>query len=177
MTANLESVEQVLKDILKGTNRLKVVSVTKPLAAAAAYDAGDVLCENATTGTCWVFSFGGTGYLTKAIVVSETTALTPPLIAYLYKDIPTGELRDHAANTNPLKADTDIFIGSIEFPAMKSLGTGMSQAEVNAGDATGKLPKLFDTPKIYVILASPDAFTQGAGKNMTLSLAADIVGG
>ena len=34
----------------------KTISVTKALAAAAGYTAGDVLSEHATTGTVWTFS-------------------------------------------------------------------------------------------------------------------------
>lgn len=157
------------------TTHRKIVSVTKTLLAATAYHATDVLCETATDteGTDWDFDFGGTGYITLAKVVSETTALTPRLTLQLYSFPPTCELDDHATSTGPIIGDIDTFIGQIDMPAMTSIGTGLSYA-VATPSTYGNLPLMYDVTKIYVVALTNDAFTQGAGKKLKISLGADM---
>lgn len=176
--------------IAAGTNRigtvsgvLKSVSVTKVLVAATAYDAADVLSESATNGvgTAWTFSAiaranGTGGYITKAHVISETTAITPRLVLYLFKAAPTCELDDHAANTALLHADLANYIGRIDFPAMSEHGTG--DAETLATPSTiGSLPLAFEcaagADDLFGVLVTLDAFTQDAADDMTIVLTAD----
>ncbi len=159
---------------------LKSVSVTKVLVAATTYDAGDVLSESATNGvgTAWTFSAiaranGAKGYITKAHVISETTAITPKLVLYLFKATPTCELDDHAANTALLHADLANYIGRIDFPALSEHGTG--DAEALATPSTyGNLPMEFecasDADDFYGVLVTLDDFTQDAGDDMTIVL-------
>tara|TARA_Y100000310_G_scaffold105749_1_gene104270 strand:- start:3332 stop:3610 length:279 start_codon:yes stop_codon:yes gene_type:complete len=83
---------------------------------------------------------GGSGRITKAIALFETTALTPGLTLFLFNTAPTSALNDNVANTAVLHADESQFIGRITFPAMADLGTGDSEAIVTPSLATGNLP-------------------------------------
>jgi len=159
------------------------ISVTKSLAAATAYDAKDVLSESASAGASWTFSAiarenGSGGYITKAHVISETTALAPRLTLFLFNAVPTSALNDHAANTAPIAADLAKYIGRINFPAMESsnLGTGMSDS-LATPSTYGNLPLAFQcaagVDDLYGILVTWDAFTQVATKNMTIRLTVD----
>ena len=119
----------------EGIARLKTVSVTKALAAAGNYDAEDVLSQSATVGTVWTFSAiatsnGRGGYITRARVICETTALTPRLTLYLFNTTPTSAVNDNVANTAVLNADIAKYEGKIDFPAMEDLG-GDSEATHN----------------------------------------------
>ncbi len=157
---------------------IKTVSVTKPLAAAGDYAAEDVMCENAGTGVAWTFATvvrdnGGSGYITKAHALWETTALTPRLTLYLFNAAPTTELDDNKANAAPAYADRDQYIGRVDFPALEDLG-GMSEA-VATPSTIGNLPLAFtcatDTDDLIGILVTRDAIAgEVATKNMTIRL-------
>ncbi len=160
--------------------RLVTVSVNKDIqdTGSAAYDIGDVLSENSTGGTAYTFSAiakvnNGTGYIVKSHVISETTALTPRLTLYLFNATPTCELDDHAANTALLHADIAKYVGKIDFPAMEEVGTGDSEA-VATPSTFGNLPLAFQcattADDLYGVLVTRDAFTQAAGKDMTINL-------
>lgn len=170
----LQGINVPLKPSYTG-NHKKFVITTKALAAATAYDAGDVLSETASSGqgTDWDFAMGGTGYITSAQVISETTAITPRLVLFLFRAPPTCELDDHAACTAPLAADLANCIGQIEFPAMIDRGTGMSYAMATPS-TYGNIPLMFDTPTIYGVLVTLDAFTQTATDDMSVILGADM---
>ncbi len=159
---------------------LKTVSVTKVLSAITVYNAADVLSESATasTATCWTFSAiaranAASGYITKAHVISETTAITPRLVLYLFNVIPTCELDDHQANTALLHADLAKYIGRIDFPAMSENGTGDAEA-IATPSTYGNLPLAFDcaagADDIFGVLVTLDAFTQDPGDDMTINL-------
>ncbi len=144
------------------------VSVTKALAAAGNYAAADVLSESASAGTAWNFVNvarinGGTGTITKAIALLETTALTPGITLFLFHTLPTSALNDNVANTAVLHADEANFIGRITFPAMADLGSGDSEAVVTPSLATGNLPLDFVTAAgdrdLYGIAVTRDAIT------------------
>jgi len=173
--------------IAAGNNRigtvsgvLKSVSVTKALEAAVAYTAGDVLCETdtASAGTAWTFAAiaranGAKGYITKAQVISETTAITPRLTLFLFHTAPTCELDDNAANTALLHADEANYIGKIDFPAMEDIGTGDSEA-VATPSTVGNLPLEFEcaaaADDLIGVLVTRDAFTQTATDDMIVKL-------
>ncbi len=159
--------------------RLVNFPVTKALAAAAIYHAEDVLSESATNGagTAWTFSDvvdvnGGSGYIIKAQVISETTNVTPRLTLFLFSATPTSELDDHAANTALLHADLANYVGRIDFPAMEDLG-GDSMA-VCTPSTTGNLPLAFKCAAtandLFGILVTRDAFTQTATDDCTVIL-------
>ena len=158
--------------------RFKTVSVTKALAAASAYDAGDVLSEHASTGTAWTFSAiamqnGASGEITKVHAISQTTALTPRLAMYFYTTAPTSQLNDHAANTALLYADEANYIGRVDFVAMSENGTGASEA-IATESTYGNLPLAFTcaaaADDIYGILVTMDVFTQVATKDMVVKV-------
>ena len=157
---------------------IKSVSVTKALEAAVAYTAGDVLSETdtAAAGTAWTFSAiakanGTSGYITKVQIISETTALTPRLILYLFHTAPTCELDDNAANTALLHADLAKYVGKVDLPAMEDLGTGDSEAMATPS-TVGNLPMAFTcaatADDLIGVLATRDAFTQTATDDMTV---------
>ena len=148
----------------------KTISVAKTMLAAAKA-AGDVVSENATTGTDWDFDFGGTGYITKAVITHDAT-LTDRLRLYLFSQPPTSETDDNVANTSPLTADQGFFLGTIDFPAFQSQGTG-DAFTVATPSTTGNLPLAFDSPVIYGILVTRDGITTVA-EALTINLTADM---
>jgi hypothetical protein len=160
---------------------LNKISVTKVLSAASIYDVEDVLSESTSAGTVWTFTpvdlaASNFGYIVRAQVISQTTNVTPRLTMFLFNAAPTSNFNDHAANTALLHADLANYVGRIDFPAMEDLG-GDSMAICTPG-TSGNLPLAFAGPpsspssahSLYGILVARDAFTQGAGKEMTVIL-------
>lgn len=158
----------------------KTVSVTKALESASAYEAEDVLSESDTDGegTAWTFSAlfranNTGGYITKAVALCETTAITPRLTLFLFHTAPTCELDDHAANTAVLHADEANFVGSIDFPAMEDLGTGDSQA-IATPSTVGNLPLWVDAASdaddLIGVLVTRDVFTNTATNDIIIKL-------
>ena len=144
----------------------KTVSVTKAAAAAGNYAAEDVISESANAGTVWTFSeiFRANntgGYITKAVVSCETTALTHRLSLYLFNAAPTSNLNDNVANTAVLNADIFQYVGRIDFPALEDLG-GNSESVVTP-NTTGNLPmwvdSAIDADDLFGILVTRDAIT------------------
>jgi len=176
-----------LSALVAGANRIgtvsgvcKTVSVTKALESAVAYDIGDVLSETdtASAGTAWTFSAifranNTGGYITKAVALCETTAVTPRLTLFLFNATPTCELDDNAANTAVLHADQAKYVGRIDFPAMMDIGTGDSEAIATPG-TYGNLPLWVDAATaaddLIGVLATRDAFTNTATNDMILKL-------
>lgn len=152
------------------TTHRKTVSVAKTMLAAAKA-ANDVVSENATTGTDWDFDFGGTGYIVGAVVIHDAT-LTDRLRLYLFSQEPTSETDDNVPNTSPLTADAGFFLGTIDFPAFQSQGTGDAFAVATPG-TTGNLPLPFDSQTIYGILVTRDGITT-VNEVLTINLSADM---
>lgn len=150
------------------------VSVTKALVAAGDYAAEDVLSESASAGTVWTFPrMGGSGYIVKALVICETTGLTPRLTLYLFDTTPTSNLNDNVANKALLHADLANYVGKIDFLAMEDLG-GDSES-IATPNTHGNLPLAFrtksETDTLYGILVTRDAITgETAGDDMTVIL-------
>ena len=167
------SVISVLTDIRNFVTppKSKIIPVTKPLSAATAYHATDVLSGSTSTGMPWVFDFGFTGELDFAMVVSVTTALIPRLTLHLFSNYPTCQLNDHATSTSPIAADLLYMVGSVDFVTVTSVGAGMSYAIATPG-TYGNLPVKYGKTKIYGVLHTLDAFTQTAGGKMTIFLGA-----
>ncbi len=159
---------------------LKTILLTKALVAAGDYAAEDVMSGSTTASDhqYWYFPKVVTkgedfAYIVKAQAIWITTALTPKLTLYLFKEPPTMELRDNVANTSPGTNDLSSYQGRIDFPAMQDLG-GMSTA-LATFTTDGNLPLLFQTAPgntgLYGILVTRDAITgEAAGATMTLSL-------
>lgn len=151
-------------------SHLKTISVAKTMIADTKA-ANDVISENSSTGTDWDFDFGGTGYITKAVVIHDAT-LTDRLRLYLFSQPPTSETDDNVVNTSPLTADQGFFLGTIDFPAFGSQGTGDAFA-VATPSTTGNLPFAFDSSIIYGILVTRDGITTVA-EALTINLTADM---
>jgi len=159
-------------------SKTKTVSVTKALASAAAYTAGDVLCENATTGTAWTFAalFRGNntgGYISQITVTCETNAVTPRLTLNYYNATPTCELRDNVASTQVVHADIAKHQGSSTLAAMKSVGSGDSTVTASP-NTPGGLP-LWVNPAtsaddLIVIVTTEDGFTNTATNDLTIDI-------
>ena len=155
------------------------VSTTKALAAAGDYAIGDVMSEDAASGTAWTFSDavkqnGCSGEITKAQAICETTGLTTRLTLFLFTAIPTAQLNDNAANTALLHADLANYVGRIDFVAMEDLGTGDSET-LATPSTYGNLPLAFtcasDANDLYGVLVTRDAITsESAGDDMTIKL-------
>ncbi len=155
------------------------ISVLRTIAAAGDYAVEDVVSDSVANGTGTAISFtsigknkGASGYITKAIILCSVTALTPRFTLFLFRNTPTCELDDNAANTAVLAADQGDFVGSIDFPAMEDLGTGMSQA-IATPNTSGNLPLEFncdaDDDTLYGVLVTRDAIT-GESVNMTVRI-------
>ncbi len=166
---------------LQASRSLKTVAVEKVLAAAAIYHANDVISESASAGTVWTFAAiartdGGKRYITKVVVESETTGLTPRLVVFLYKAAPTCALNDHAANTAPVYANVANLVGIVPLSAMTSIATGGSYA-VASPSTYGNLPLEFEcaaaADDLIAVVVTLDAFTQGAGKKLTIALSVE----
>ena len=157
--------------------RLVTVGVTKALASASAYAAEDVLSESADAGTDWDFLAiakvnGGTGYITKAQAICETTAVTPRLTLFLFNVAPTSAVNDNVANTALLHDDLANYVGKIDFPALEDLG-GDSETVATAS-TTGNIPLAFQCASgaddLFGILVTRDIFTNTAGNDMRVIL-------
>jgi len=145
----------------------KTISVTKAIEAKGDYAAEDVLSSATATGsaTPWTFSAifranGTGGYITKAVIKSESTAsLAFRPTMYLYNVTPTGAMGDNEANTNPTYADQAKFVGQIDWPAFSDLG-GMSTS-IATPSTPGNLPLWVDAATaaddLFGILVTRDA--------------------
>jgi len=155
-----------------------VVTATKTRPAdTTAYSAGDVISESTSAGTTWTFdavvhSNGGGGKITRAVVLSDDTGNTNQMSLLLFSVTPTSALDDNGANTGPLAADADNFIGEIAFDAMKDLGTGFSYAVATTGNSKLDLPFRCEAgdDAIYGILVAIDALTPTSGQIFRVNL-------
>ena len=107
------------------------------------------------------------------MAISETNAISPRLVLFLYKVAPTCVVVDNSANDAPVHADNANLIGLIEFPAMTSVKTGDSYA-IASPSTYGNLPLWVDATTnaddILGVLATLDIFTNTAGNEMTITL-------
>ena len=155
------------------------VSDTKTLAASTDYAAEDVLSNDASSGTYFIFDNmakknGGSGKIEKAEVMLSVTALTPRITLYLFNRPPTSNLNDNAANAAPAVGDWVGYQGELNFPALKDLG-GVSSTTITANTIGGlELPyKCGDTKRLYGIAVLEDAVT-GESAGMLLGFKLQI---
>jgi len=159
-----------------GQQIVVTVAKTRP-SNTTAYSAGDVISENASSGTAWTFDAvvhtnGGSGRIVRAAFLDDDTAHTNQVALLLFSVTPTSALNDNGANTAPILADSDNFIGSIDFDASKDFGTGFSFAVATEGNS--KLPMPFRCEEgddaIYGILVAVDALTPTSGEVFRINL-------
>ena len=138
----------------------KTVLTTKTVVGGV-NSADDVISNSVDAGTDWDFDFGGTGYITKAILTSATNAIVPRCTLQLYSVPPTCNLHDNVAATSPVAADVPYFVGEVSFPALHDKGNSHSYS-IATPSTYGDLPIAFDVPVLYGVLISDDACTPGA---------------
>jgi len=169
------------KSIL-GTQAEITVEKTRP-ADTTLYTDEDVISESTSAGTAFTFSAavfqnGGSGRITKAVIQCDDTNIVPVMTMYLTNVVPTGNLDDNAANTNPVYAtESDNYIGRLDWAAMEDLG-GASESVLVAAD--GKMPLPFvcasgDTALygVLVIRSAAHTPTSAAKWRVTLTIAPD----
>jgi len=154
------------------------VTVTKTRPAnTTAYGAEDVVSESDSAGAVWNFDAivhtpGAGGTIVAAVLVDDDTGRTQAMTLYLFDIAPTGNLNDNAANTSPVAADVDNYLGRIEFPALSDNG-GLSDTRASFGIANG-LPLTVKTTSgddaIYGVLVTEGAFTPSSGEIFSVSL-------
>ena len=132
---------------------------------------GEVISEATSSGTDWDFAFGGTGYITKAII-THNAAITPRVSLLLFSRPPTGELDDEGTNTSPISADVPYYVGRIDFPAMGYNASGDASA-IATPSTVGNLPIAFDAPTLYGVLIAIDTTTTVA-EALYITLSADM---
>ncbi len=152
------------------TGRHKRAVLTAQTAVTGAVGANDVVCDSADPGHDWDFEFGGTGYITKAIIATPTD-VTPKTTLYLFTAAPTGEIKHNEVNTSPLAADLPYYVGKIDFPALSNKG-GQNQAVVTPS-TIGNLPLAFDNHHLYGVLVDLDGVNWLTGI-ITIILSADM---
>ncbi len=143
--------------------RKKTVKDTKALLATEKV-AGDVFSNAVSAnGTAWSWNFGGTGYITKAIITHDA-AVTPRVRLHLWDFIITdseAEMDDSDAFNGPVAAGLDYYIGYIDFPAMHYSGTGDAISLVTPS-TVGNLPLEFNDHILYGVTEALDTFTPAA---------------
>lgn len=157
------------------------VEKTRP-ADTNAYGAKDAISESTSAGTVWLFSnmarsAGLGGYIVKARLQTDQTTNTEAFRLHLYNTAPTA-INDNAVCTAPLYADAGKYIGTIDFPACKTEGTGATAAYANATTNTTSsgLPLEFITSgdaHLRGILETPAGFTPASGQKITITLDAE----
>lgn len=165
-------------------NDIKVVRSVKTLDASAIYHAFDVLSEDSSSGvgTVWRFNSvvdgnGGSGVITHAQCMTETSSASGDISLYLFNATPTCTLADHAANTAPVYSDVtaSIYIGKIDFPNLAAVGTtGEATAVVTPYTASGGLPLPFvcesTTNAIFGVAIAESALGVVASTDMMFAL-------
>jgi len=175
-----------------GTNRIGQVSGTLKEVRVAqvidgslgAYAAGDVVGADdccTTLAVAWEFDVarvaGGYGYIVGATLVNETENQAVQYDMLVFNATPTGELRDNAANTNPVKADRSKYLGTISFPYSVAKGATVATYTQATPSTVGNLPLAFkcaaEDTKIYTVLVTNTAYTQTATDDIEITLEID----
>ncbi len=178
-----------ITSIAAGNNRigtvsgvLKEVRVSQVIdASLGAYAAGDVVGADdccTTLAITWNFdvarAVGGYGYIVGATLISETVNQAVQYDLLLFNATPAGELRDNAANTNPLPADRSKYIGCISFPTSVAKGATVATYTQASPSTYGNLPIAFKcgaaVTSIYGVLVTNTAYTQVATEDIEIAL-------
>ncbi len=157
-----------------GASLLVLVLIAAVVFIAVSNKSDDVVSENASSGqgTDWDFAFGGTGYISKALITSATNAIVPVAELQLYSLPPACEMDDNALTNSPIAGDVPYFLGAITFPTMSDSGTGHSFA-VASPSTSGNLPLSFDSLVIYGVLVDKTGVTW-ANALVSILLTADM---
>jgi len=158
------------------------VRVSKAIdASLGAYAANDVVNDDdcSVTATYWTFegmanAIGGYGVIDFATIFDETPNISPRLVLMLFNAIPTGQLTDNSANTNPLPADRAKWVGDIEWGALRNVSATAASTQQASPSTTGGLPLIYKcaaaSTTLYGVLKTLDAFTQVATNDIEIAL-------
>ena len=142
----------------------ETIAATKTLLATEKV-AGDVFSNAVSTnGTAWSWSFGGTGYITKAII-DHNAAVTPRVRLHLWGFAITdseAEMDDSDAFNGPVAAGLPYYIGYIDFPALHYSGSGDAISIATPNTPACNIPLEFNTQVIYGVTETLDTFTPAA---------------
>lgn len=151
------------------------VSFTRP-ADTTAYAAKDAVSNSTSAPTVLTFSNlarvnAGSGYITKARVMTDQAANVARFRLHLYHTAPTA-INDNAQHTI-LWANRANRIGFIDFDAMQTEGTGSDAA--NALNSTIRLAFVCAAASrtIYGLLETRDAFTPANGQNFLIEITSE----
>jgi hypothetical protein len=157
-------------------------SLTRP-ADTTAYSALDTVSDSTSAPTVMEFTGmaranGGTGTIVKARLVTDQSTNAARFRVHLFHTSPTA-INDNSPFTF-LAADRNKRVGTIDFPAMATEGTGSDGASAMRPSADGAYapPNLWykcaaEDTKLYGILETLDAFTPASGQLFWVELGAD----
>lgn len=154
-------------------------------ASLGAYAAGDVVgtddcCTTLAVAWEWDVAQAAGGYvlITAVELINETENQAVQYDLLLFNATPTGDLRDNAANDNPVKADYQKWLGKISLP--QSIAEGASVATYTSaypGDGVSGLPRLVKcaaaATKLYGVLLTNTVYTHAAGDKIRILLSGE----
>ena len=156
-------------------------SKTRP-ADTNAYAAKDAISDSTSAPTGWSWASlarktGGSGYIVKAVLGTSQTTNTETFRLHLFNAAPTA-INDNSACSAPLNTNLASYVGTINFPAAKSEGTGADTAYANITPNTpgGDLPLKFvcaADANLYGLLETPNGFTPASAQTFTIALVAE----
>ncbi len=171
-----------VKDPAGAFGLVKEVRVSKAIdASEGAYAAGDVVNDDdcSVTATYWTFAgmaavIGGYAAITGATLINETENQAVLYELILFNAVPTGQLTDNSANTNPVKADRAKWIGTIKFPASVAEGATVATTTQASPSTTGGLPLFYkctsSSTTLFGVLVTKTAYTQTATDDIEIAL-------
>jgi hypothetical protein len=157
-------------------------TLTRP-ADTAAYAALDAVSNSTSAPVPLTFTDiapvvggnGGSGYIVKARMMTDQATFTGRIRLHLYTASPTA-INDNAAHTM-LWANRANRIGSIDFPAAATEGSGSNAAFAIATPGTGNIALAFKCAtgdqSLYGLVETRDIFTPASGQNFYFELTAD----
>lgn len=165
-----------------GSKTRATATKTRP-ADTNAYAAKDAISESTSVGTVWTFTdmarvVGGSGYIVKASILTDQTTNTEGFRLHLFNAAPTA-INDNSPCTAPLYANASSYVGTLQFPACVTEGTGATAAYASSTPNTpsANLPMSFGTnadANLYGILETPTGFTPASAQQFKIILAAEV---
>ena len=173
----VDALSAAVSSIAAGDNRIgrvsstfKEVRVSKVIAAASGYTAGDVVNDLTccAAAAAWEFDVAreNGGYVTiwDCTLFNETENQAVQYDLFLYNAAPAGEKVDNVASNNPTPEDRAKYLYTIELPSSIARGATVATYTGASPSTLGGLPKTLKcaaaTTKIYVVLVTRTAYTQ-----------------
>lgn len=159
-----------------GGNTVAVsVEFSRP-ADTTAYAARDAVANSTSSPTVLTFSNiarvnAGSGYITKARLMTDQSTNTARFRLHLYRTAPTA-INDNAAWTL-LWANRANRIGFIDFSALQTEGTGSDAANALNTDIRLAFVCATASRALYGMLETLDAFTPASGQQFMIELSAE----